>query len=342
MLPQRSCTWHSAAACDVGGPRSEEGLCAFCECQNREEAEGANEHEQYEEVDPPAVGVDVVVVDDGVGRGSGRRVPPLGGALAELVEDEKVHPVLEAAEVLHPVEPHWDLRGADEEASEEQLRHEQCRRRLLRHLGIGHKAAYEQRGGGGSEAGDPIDEDEDEPRAVEGHQPVGDEVDETRDDEEGGQLDERLGEEVRHRAVGGGGVLTQEDASVEREAQQERLRATENAADGDLRHAAKVRHGLVGVERRVAHLEEDERKEEVEHRRHQKLRDEARFVAPEPLQLPLRKLHRLHGEARRRLVRHRQALVCGQAGAGGISNSGEAGAQLCNLLIRLALDDEER
>ena len=58
---------HVAPCCS--GPRSEEGLCALCERQYREEAEGADEHEQDEEVDPPAVGVDVVVVDDGDGIG---------------------------------------------------------------------------------------------------------------------------------------------------------------------------------------------------------------------------------------------------------------------------------
>ena len=44
---------HAAAARAEIEPRSEEGLGALGEREDGEEAEGADEHEQYEQVDPP-------------------------------------------------------------------------------------------------------------------------------------------------------------------------------------------------------------------------------------------------------------------------------------------------
>ena len=53
--------------------------------------------------------------------------------------------------------PH--LLRLDEEAGEEDLRHEDDGRRQLRHLRAGGEAADEERGRGGGESREPVDED---------------------------------------------------------------------------------------------------------------------------------------------------------------------------------------
>ena len=51
----RSCSAGAPARAEIE-PRSEEGLGALGEREDGEEAEGADEHEQYEQVDPPGQG----------------------------------------------------------------------------------------------------------------------------------------------------------------------------------------------------------------------------------------------------------------------------------------------
>jgi hypothetical protein len=54
--------------------------------------------------------------------------------LAELDDEREINRKLERAEVLCPAQEHRDILDADEEAREEQLRHEDGWRELHRHL----------------------------------------------------------------------------------------------------------------------------------------------------------------------------------------------------------------
>eukprot|EP00967_Tisochrysis_lutea_P150301 scaffold290516_cov24-Tisochrysis_lutea.AAC.2 len=117
---------------------------------------------------------------------------------------------------------------------------------------------------------------------MEAHQPVDGDPREERCDERLRQLDHALGKE--------------EDGTVEREAQQQRLGRLEHAADGHLREATKVRHcGIVrGVH--IADAQENEGKEEIEQERCKERGDEPRLVAPHAEELAAAEGHQLTPE----------------------------------------------
>mmetsp|Transcript_11528 Transcript_11528/g.35601 ORF Transcript_11528/g.35601 Transcript_11528/m.35601 type:complete len:212 (+) Transcript_11528:143-778(+) len=129
---------------------SEEGGGAAREDEDGGPAECDSESEEDEQVDPPIVRVNVVLVYDTLGLQLLRLRPVRTCGVPKLVEDEQVDTVLEGAEVLRPAEPDWDLLRRDEEAGEEQLRHKNGRGYLLRHLGVGRKTPDEEGGRGSS------------------------------------------------------------------------------------------------------------------------------------------------------------------------------------------------
>ena len=83
--------------------------------------------------------------------------------VVELDEDGDVHGVLERAKVLGPADELGDGVRADEEAGEEQLRHEHEGQKLGRGLDVSHCGAEERGHGGGGHAeseGGQRDQDE--------------------------------------------------------------------------------------------------------------------------------------------------------------------------------------
>ena len=69
--------------------------------------------------------------------------------------------------------PDWDLVDLDKEAREEDLRHEDGRRRLHGRLGVAREAAGAESGGGRGHPGHPQREDVQDKVALEPFDPVG-------------------------------------------------------------------------------------------------------------------------------------------------------------------------
>mmetsp|Transcript_117450 Transcript_117450/g.278867 ORF Transcript_117450/g.278867 Transcript_117450/m.278867 type:complete len:264 (+) Transcript_117450:326-1117(+) len=241
--------------------------------------------------------------------------PVLGGLLPELVEDVQVHAILQATEVLRPAQPLGDLLGADEEAREEQLRHEDGGGRLLRHLRIRRQAPHEQGHGSGGHPGDPEDQHEQDEAPVQAHQEVSAHPGDHCVEKALWQLHHALGQKVGHGPVGLGRILPEKDAAVQGKFQQQRLSRPEHPADRHVRHATKVGKWIIVGFGDVAHLIEDQREEHVEDQGHQYRGHQTCLVAPHVLELPLAQCHELHAKPRRGSLQLRRhgALVMGQS-----------------------------
>jgi hypothetical protein len=226
-----------------------------CEEEEGEEAEGEKDGAEDEAVDPPEVGVNVVVGDHFCTHG---RSQALAGGGAEFDDHVEVHRKLEGAEVLRPADPDGDLIDLDEEARKEDLRDEDGRRRLDCLLSARCNTPCQQRHRRRRQRKQPHCEDVEHKVAVKGLEPVaGEEGDERRRERER-QLHDELAPEIRHGRVGAVCVLAHEERALRGEEEYDWLSRTKHGRDGREHERPEVRVHIVVLGLRVSHLHSDD------------------------------------------------------------------------------------
>lgn len=245
------------------------------------DAEGGEEREEQDDVDPVVLCVDVVAVDQSTavvarGCGVGTTVEREG----ELGEDDKVHRVLETAEILCPAEENGDQTRANEEAHEEHLRDKQEWGEFCDTLDVTHGTTHHDSDRARTHAERPgCEHDEDEVTAHT-HQKVTQNELLERLDEVHGDLHEELREEIGKGGVSARTVLAEKHGAFVREGEHDGLSGAEHRRDHDHRDRSEVR-GEVRVIRIVAtsSVEEDEPEEQAEDECDAEAADESSRVA---------------------------------------------------------------
>eukprot|EP00960_Hanusia_phi_P011969 348285-Hanusia_phi.AAC.2 len=268
--------WHTLQSCSSC---ESEAASSTSKSPESKQTEPEEDREEDDDVDVPECRVHRALGDERVARsllvGRARSL--------ELVENDEVDSELERARVLRPTDPHGDELDLDEEASEQDLRHEDGRKRFGGDLDVGCNAPGKESRRGGGDADQPNDEHVEDEVSLERLRPEAER-----------QLREELRPEVGNRPVRACRILPHKARSLRGEGEDHGLSCAEHGADGEEDEGTEVRLDVIAV----ADLVEDEREDEVETDRRPEPRHQRPLVPQHRLHLSLPQSHELSGPAR--------------------------------------------